>query len=384
MLAWLESVGIVALWVVAIARAPQGVRSREQRPLWFAVIMIALAMSMNLEPVTTVLAHLVPGPHWIDLATHLFAIVDAAAVLWFIFQAAGRHRRTRLVFGAALVVMTTLVLLDVTGSPHARNEIAASPANPSVPDAYWWVFLTFHLAADTTCGIVCWSYSRRDTPRLLSYGLRLFGTGILLASLLWVLKLAYLQTRSTVFAPLFAPVTGVEALFMASGVALPLLARVHARRQYRRAYRSLAPLWRDLTAVTPDVVLGPGNRIRAAAVPLQLRLYRQVIEMRDAMIVLRNYVTPTACESIRQYVTTSAIPEHLVDAHFTACWLTAALHARRNGQAPQAQSATLVAPGNNDLADEVSHLLGVATAYDSPTVHAFRTTVLDTAQTQSG
>ncbi|MBT2387707.1 MAB_1171c family putative transporter [Streptomyces sp. ISL-11] len=377
---WLENAGIIALWTAAVIRAPQGVRHREQRPLWFAVVMIALAMSLHLEPVTAVLAHLVPGPHWVDLTTHLLSIVDAAAVLWFIFGAAGRRRRGGVVFGAAAAVMVTLVLLDLGAPAHARNRIAPSPDIPGVPDSYWWVFFAFHLAADTTCGFVCWSYGRPGTPRLLRYGLRLFGTGILLASLLWVLKLFYLHTRSAFFAPLFSPVTGVEAAFMALGVALPVGAQLRAHLADRRSYRGLDPLWQDLTATTPDVVLRPGNRLGAVAVPLQLLLYRRVIEIRDAMIVLRNYVPPATLDVVRRHVSERSVPEELVEAHMTACWLAAALHARGAGQEPRAQTADLGGPGAEDLAEEIGGLLRVASAYRSPTVRAYRASLAGAEQ----
>ncbi|MFC5146931.1 MAB_1171c family putative transporter [Streptomyces aureoversilis] len=375
MLTWIENAGIAALWSAAVVRAPQAVRHREQRPLWFAVVMIALAMSMHLEPVTAVLARIVPGAHWVDLTTHLFSIVDAAAVLWFIHGAAGRHRRTHLLFGTAVAVMAALVLLDVLGPAHARNRIAPSRSTASVPDAYWWVFFAFHLAADTFCGFVCWSYGRHGTPRLLRYGLRLFGTGILLASVLWSLKLVYLYTRSPVFAPLFSPVTGVEAAFMALGVALPVFAQIRTHLQYRRSYRGLERLWQDLTTHTPDVVLRPANRIGAAAVPLQLRLYRRVIEIRDAMIVLRNYIPPATLESIRQSVGRQSLPEHLVEAHITASWLTAALRNKHEGQKPHAQTANLTGPTDRDadessarsLTHEIDRLLLVAAAYHATT-----------------
>ncbi|MGW7574700.1 MAB_1171c family putative transporter [Streptomyces sp. NPDC054765] len=373
MLTGLEDTGIIALWAVALVRAPQGIRSREQRPLWFAIIMIALAMSMHLDPVTAVLARLVPSAHWIDLTTHLFSIVDGTAVLWFILQAAGRHRRTALVFGAALAVMIALVLLDIGAAPHARNQIAPSPNTLSVPDAYWWIFFTFHLTADTTCGLVCWRHSRQDSiPHSLRYGLRLFGTGMLLATLLWVLKLGYLGTRSTVFAPLFSPVTGAEALFIAAGVALPFLIQMRDLLRYHRSHRSLAPLWRDLVAAAPDVVLAPGNRLRAAAIPIQLRLYRRVIEIRDAMIVLRSYVTQATVDQVRRHIIDQAVPDHLADTHITACWLTAALHSRRTGQAPMAQSLNLAGGGAQDLSEETSYLLRIAAAYRSPIVHEYR------------
>lgn len=372
MLAWIEPAGISALWVVAVARAPQGIRNQEQRPLWFAIVMITLAMSTHLGPVTAALAHVAPDAHWIDMTTHLFGIIDASAVLWFICGAAGRHRHTALVFGAAVAVVVTLLVLDTTAPPHARNMITPASASPQVPDSYWWVFFSFHLVADSTCGLVCWSYGRHGAPRLLRYGLRLFGTGMFLADLLWILKLSYLQTRSPVFAPLFSPVTGMEALFMAAGFALPVLALVRDHRQNRKSFKQLTPLWRDLTSAAPDVILGTSRNIRSIAIPFQLRLYRRVIEIRDAMIVLRNYVTADALELANQHVRDQDIPAHLGDSHITACWLSAALLAKDKGAAPQPQAANLAGPGANDLTEEISHLLHIAAAYTSPTVLAYK------------
>lgn len=124
--------------------------------------------------------------------------------------------------------------------------------------------------------------------------------------------------------PAFSPVTGAEALFIAAGVALPFLIQMRALLRCHRAHRGLAPLWRDLVAAAPDVVLSPGSRVRAAAVPIQLRLYRRVIEIRDAMIVLRSYITVAIAEQVRRHVTDHSVPGPLADTHITACWLTAA------------------------------------------------------------
>lgn len=377
---WVETAGISALWGVAVARAPQGIRDREQQPLWFATLMIALAMSTHLEPVTAALAHVAPNAHWIDMITHIFGIIDAAAVFWFICGAAGRHRHTTLVFGAAITVITMLVILDTGAPPHARNIITPSSTTPSVPDTYWWLFFSFHLVADSICGFVCWSYGRPGTPRLLRYGLRLFGTGMLLADLLWVLKLAYLQTRSAAIAPLFSPLTGIEALFIAVGVALPVLTQARDRRRGRRSYRALAHLWTDLTTATPDVVLGPTRHLQRMMIPLQLRLYRRVIEIRDAMIVLRNYATPSALHLAHQHISTPSVPSHLRDAHMTACWLTAALQAKRNGTPPHPQTAHLAGPSTNDLTDEIKHLLQIAEAYKSPTVSSYKESLIGRPQ----
>ncbi|GAA0477776.1 MAB_1171c family putative transporter [Streptomyces sp. NPDC046215] len=367
MLTWWENAGITALWAVVVLRAPQAVRHRQQRPLWYAIALTALAMSLHLPPVTALLAHVVPGAHWVDLTKHLLSIADGAAVLWFVLGAAGRQRHTPVVLGAAAAVMTALVLLDLTAPEHARNQITPA-AVPGVGNTYWWVFFAFHLAADTTCAIVCLRHSRPGTPALLRYGLRLFGTGILLASALWVLKLLYLHTFTPALAELFSPVTGTEAFCMATGAALPVLARIRAHRRDRAAYRGLEVLWQDLTATAPDVVLRPAGRLATAALPLQLLLYRRVIEIRDAMLVLRNYVPADTLDAIHRRVDGQALPPPLAHARVTARWLAAALDARRAGHPPQPQTASLAPPGSagTDLAEEIRALLLIAAAYRSP------------------
>lgn len=372
MLAWLEPVGIAALWAVVFVRAPQGIPRREQRPLWLALVMIALAMSLHLEPVTEALGRVLGGEHRVDLATHLLSIVDAAAVLWFVCGAAGRHRHTRLVFGSALAVMAVLVALDAAAPVHARNRIDPSPAAAGVPDAYWWLFFAFHLLADTTCGFVCWAYGLPGTPRPLRYGLRLFGTGILLASLLWVCKLLYLATRSDALAPLFPLITGCEALCMAAGAVLPEVARVRECLCHLRTHRQLEPLWRDVTAVAPDVVLGPGSLRRAVALPVHLRMYRRVIEIRDALIVLRGYVTPAARDLAERLVTDHGVRGASAEATVAACCIAAALQAKRDGQLPEPREAGFTGPEARGLAQEVEQLLLIASAYRSPAVQAYR------------
>ncbi|MET9295324.1 MAB_1171c family putative transporter [Streptomyces sp. NPDC003077] len=375
MATWLEDGGTAALWAVALVRAPQALREKDQRPLWCALVVTALTMTMHREPVTTALARLVPGPHGphaVDLTKHLLSVVAAAAVLWFVFQVMGWRRFVPVVCGAAVTVLAVVVLLDYAAPGHLRNRIDPSGSRSGVSDAYWWTLLAFHLIVDTVCGVICWSHCGYGVPRLLRYGLRLFGTGILLASVLWALKICYMVTGEEALVPLFSPISGAEGLFLAVGCALPVVARLATRRRYRRAYRGLTPLWRELTAAAPDVVLGGAHPLQAAVLPLQLRLYRRVIEIRDAMLVLRNYVPPGTLERIRRHIGGLGVPAHLADAHITACWLAAALHARDLGREPEPQTDDLSGPGAPDLAEEIEHLLRLATAYRSPAVRAFR------------
>ncbi|MFF4603489.1 DUF6545 domain-containing protein [Streptomyces sp. NPDC001339] len=62
------------------------------------------------------------------------------------------------------------------------------------------------------------------------------------------------------------------------------------------------------TASTPAQTTCPAWRLRAAAVPIQLRLYRQVIKIRDTMIALRSYIPEATTEQAHQHITNHAAP----------------------------------------------------------------------------
>ncbi|MFD8249535.1 MAB_1171c family putative transporter [Nocardia sp. NPDC059691] len=84
-------------------------------------------------------------------------------------------------------------------------------------------------------------------------------------------------------APTFAASTLGAAL-----LAVPLLAGLRARAGLDRAgryCRRLRPLWRDLTAAVPEVVLEPDITLGSEA-----RLIRMTVEIRDALMHLRHYL----------------------------------------------------------------------------------------------
>ncbi|WP_040781840.1 DUF6545 domain-containing protein [Nocardia pneumoniae] len=88
------------------------------------------------------------------------------------------------------------------------------------------------------------------------------------------------------------PTFGVAALG-ATILAVPLVARLRARMGWDRAARycrRLEPLWRDLTAAVPEIVLASDAPIAEA----DARLIRMTVEIRDALMHLRHHVPETA------------------------------------------------------------------------------------------
>ncbi|WP_317620401.1 DUF6545 domain-containing protein, partial [Streptomyces sp. CBMA156] len=86
-------------------------------------------------------------------------------------------------------------------------------------------------------------------------------------------------------------------------------------------------LWRDLVAAVPSVALAPPRprvlELLLPRAPWRLLVYRQVIEIRDAILVLRDYGPPGGRHGCR-----TADP-CAVHAAAVAAWLRAACQAKR-------------------------------------------------------
>ncbi|WNV83167.1 DUF6545 domain-containing protein [Umezawaea sp. Da 62-37] len=140
-----------------------------------------------------------------------------------------------------------------------------------------------------------------------------------------------------------------------------------ARRQVRQATRLLSPLWRRMIADVPQVRLddideGALHRAERA----QYRLYRRVMEIRDAQVLLRPHIPP----GIPERVSTAADKRELdpVDADILreAAELHAALAAYRAGKQHHLDVVDVVGPRYSstapDLLTEARRLIRVSTA----------------------
>ncbi|MEV6986479.1 DUF6545 domain-containing protein [Sphaerisporangium sp. NPDC051017] len=127
------------------------------------------------------------------------------------------------------------------------------------------------------------------------------------------------------------------------------------------AYRNLnalRPLWKQLTDAAPHVVLGtpPSRRTDLTSfADLRIRLLRRTIEIRDAWLALRGYVTDEDHRWIRDELLSHGLAGEQLDAAIEAAWLTCAVDARHHGR-PYVPPASRPARGGSDLRDEVRWL----------------------------
>jgi hypothetical protein len=151
---------------------------------------------------------------------------------------------------------------------------------------------------------------------------------------------------------------------------LPGIATAQHNLAQRRILWTLWPLWQSLTGTIPNITLpGSGSRLGALVTTvgtLNWRVYRLVIEIRDAGLALRAYVTPATIAAAQQFVTARQIPLADLDAAAAACWLETARQAKLAGNSPRSTVSDITSPGGKNLQEEIEFLLNVARFHAGP------------------
>jgi hypothetical protein len=364
-----ELTGALALWAVILLRASTAFRSRQQRMLLLAVIGLAGSVTVYLDPVSALINRNLVFAQSCGLIMNIWGVLSSALILVFVLAATSRSR-AGLVYGVTAVVSVVLVVLNATVAPHAGCVTSAAVPVPWY-SAFWWILVSAHLVATIPCAILCGRYGyRASEDRSLRTGLLLLAAGFVSSSVFWgVLVFGYLLFKAKLLGVLFPLNIGMTAWLMTFGAAVPLVLGVNRRVAELIARRRLRPLWQVLVEQAPHVALDvPTTR---TGLLTSLRLYRCVIEIRDAILVLRDYVTVHTVGDARDHVQANGVPPDEVEATVTACWLEAAIRAKIAGAAPEPISQVPAPLGGNDLRGEVDFLVVVARARRSALVTDF-------------
>ena len=367
-----ELLGALALWLVIILRWPTARRSHQQKMLLIAVIGIAGSITVYLDPVTAALNSTFTFAESCGLFMNAWGVLSSALILDFVLAAMSR-RHPWLVYGPMVITIGALIVLNDTIAPHA-----GCVTTEAVPwySPFWWLLVAAHLVGTIPCAVLCMRYGRQARDdRPLRTGLLLLAAGFTSSSVFWAVVLAFLLARPAWLGALFPLNIGVTAWLMTAGVCMPLALTLRRTARNASALWRLHPLWRDLTEAVPHVTLErPHSRIRAVLggpQAIHLRLYRQVIEIRDVLLILKDYVTPEVMEHARRHVTSQALPEEHIEPAITACWLRAALLAKTAAAAPQPNPLATERPTHDGLRSETDFLLAVLRARTLPAVRSF-------------
>lgn len=365
---WLKVASISCLWLATLVRLPHTVRHREQRALWAAVAMIAVVLTLYMKDVSYALRDVAPA-YVVYLGTHLTTIALGTVVLYLVLVTTDRRRFERLLYTTAIVTVVLLAALYLA----AGNLRPTKALDLSL--GYWLVLAGFGSITVIACMVLCCYCGQKTDHWILKLGLFTLGTGFALLAVPWLLTIGELITRDKTWDGSIDHIDGAAAACIAIGAIVPVLNATGDAYRTLCVYRKLGQLWRDMTNTAPNVVFPHRSRVRRLlTIPGQLALYRRVIEIRDAIIILRNYTRPEVVQAAERHVAQADVAEDHRNAAITACWLATAQDRRRHGYPAQAQTLAAVSTGGDILAQETDFLVQVANAYKSPLTTDFMRT----------
>lgn len=323
-------------------------------------------------------------PHVARLLSNSFTLAAATSVLAFMLQlnlepdqARQRIRRRVVVLAAAVAGMTVF---------FAAEQL--THRSPTLYACYVLIYISYlaYTAADFLRQT--WAQSKRSRRTSQRLGLRMTSAGCVFALLYAAYKVFALVSIGLGLglvpdhAQCSTPVTPVRCAFSVSapavgvllitvGLTLPALTwpigQFLRRRWEAKSFAALEPLWRDVTAVVPEVVLDGDAGTDTGGQDVDFHLHRRVIEINDGVLALRGYRSAQVQQTAAGAVAgrgEGETPEG--NAEVEAAVLTAAVAAKRAGDAPGAAQAPPAAGTHSrkgDLQAETAWLLLVTRAY---------------------
>lgn len=358
--------GLVLGWLPALRRGPR------QRAVWRIFLSFAVIRTIAFPPVAGVV-DAVLGANADTLLQNLLAIAAGVSLLRFVAYMTGRPPgRAQLVLGLG-VALTLVALFLLTGNGiHGSAELLLAERESSPAVVAYWMLLEAYLGT-VLCsgGLLIWRVSRASPTNLLRVGLWLMCAGAAVNALFAVYKSAYVVANAAgvdmptgVVAAVSDRMLPVSGLLIVSGVLLPTWTLAREMLGIRRSMRALAPLWHTMRTAFPQVILYVSERLPSADGPLataRLRLYRRLIEIRDGMLELRQYVPTGTVGQAVAYLATKGVHGHQAAVLAEACWIEIALRRKNMGARPCVGSWPPV-PGGADEHEEARWLAEVGTA----------------------
>ncbi len=284
------------------------------------------------------------------LLSNSFTLAAATSVLAFMLQLdqepeeARRNIRRRVLFlGISVTAMTVL--------------FTASQLNDDSPQLYALyvlIYVTYLSVTAKDFGTQTWKQAGHSRRRSQRVGLRITSVGCVFALLYAAYKVFGLVSIgleldllphgvrcSTPISPVrcvfSVTAPAVAVLLVTVGLTLPAVvwpfSQFLRRRWESRSFAALAPLWKELTDATPEVVLGSAGSQHVD--DSDFHLHRRVIEINDGVLALRPHRSVRVQESAERAVAARGLtgtPEG--DAIVEAAILRAAVHAKKSGSEP--------------------------------------------------
>lgn len=381
-----ENAVLLLLWAMVLWRAPAAVRMPRQRALWTTFAALTLAMTLRLPAVMDAVDGGTGINNLSTLLKHIIGVTAAAALLEFVHgitrPGSADGRRTRLT--ATLVALGALtVLFFLLPRDSQTQDFFETHAGSGAATAYLMVWFGYLGTAMAIATALFWSAGRQAAAGWLRAGLRLLGVGSAAGVLYALLRAGYLLVRLLGPGDAAADAQAAEVtdllkhaaiVLILLGTSIPAVGVAWRGWRQWRHLRRLQPLWRELTAAVPEVVLDEELRQHE----LRLRLHRRVVEIRDALLALQPYVDPVRRAAAYEVAASAATEERERRLLADACWVEIARHAKLTGREPGSAPAREVEDGAapvwgqlDDLDTEARLLTRLERARRSATVRRF-------------
>ncbi|WP_147287992.1 MAB_1171c family putative transporter [Nocardia pseudobrasiliensis] len=272
------------------------------------------------------------------------AVAQQAVVLAWASPWAEAKRKIYLRAALLLVALGSMVTLFAMSVPHMSD----SP-HSFVPDAakiptysvYLIVFQCSFLIGTIESMRLCWRYSLQVGPGWLGRGLRTaaLGSGLGLpysAARIAAVFAERLGADAQRWEPIARLGASVGTLLVLIGWTVPTwgppLSELAARIDRYRRFRRLGPLWRALYDAVPEMALTPPRRTGLLGGPgrrLDFRLYRRIVEIRDARMALLPFFSIEVADTVRRHAEARGLSGRRLDAAVEAANLAAAIAARK-------------------------------------------------------
>jgi len=361
-----DFVVLALLWSVALARLTRRRPSAHHRAMTLSILAVALAAGVH-EPVIAQALDSVTGVADLSALVRTLSGVGAVSAVWVFSEAVTGPARPRpyrrpWAYAVTLAVMGGLTLLFLV------SDRLPEPGAFTDEQASWSTAVLFgaisHLAYAAGAGrgaVLFWTQARAAGRTLLRAGLY-----VLCAAAMVFLAYVGLRATSLIGAPLGlrppgwladrrAPALVLGFLLFTVGCALPGLAVVGDYVADYAALNRLHHLWHTLQRAVPGFVLGrTPSRLGDLLNPfnVRMRLYRRVIEIRDAQWSLGAPVDPDPTTEAALLLMALAV------AGKSAAKGTSSPRVRRTRPWP-------VANQGDAVGREVTHLLHVAEYFAS-------------------
>ncbi|MEV0966261.1 MAB_1171c family putative transporter [Streptomyces sp. NPDC049910] len=282
-------------------------------------------------------------------------------------KTAARRARPRLI--ALGLVLASMIALFSAATSQQENPTDFAVTRAQFYPAYLLIYLVAYGISTADIQLMCLRYAKVAPTPWLRRGLYLVGLTMPFGLTYTLVRLSdviagQFGVSGHAWEPLAQWSVTIATVINVIGWTLPdwgrHLSTVWQAVDNRRAHRDLKSLHTQLTAEIPEPVL-PLD----LDTDLRTRLYRQVVEIRDAQWALRPWMHPAVLAFSEKECLKAELTNTERAAVIEASLLKAAVRAKEHNDKPLTHDPNPRATDPEDLASELAFLRMVAYAYDS-------------------